>query len=220
MKAILKWLRGALFGNFLWKILSLLIAVLIWVLVANEPEMASFYSARVQFKNLPDDLDFSSEPLAQVSLEVRGPSDELADGAVRPHVIIDLAGTQPGNKSFAILSSNVVLPRGVRLERVIPAELNFQLERRVQRTVKVEPRFSGEGDGGYTLAHWSVQPEDLTILGPASRVAGMGRVTTEPVDLTGVVGAAEFHVNAVTEDSCVRLQSSPRVKVAVTMKRK
>jgi YbbR domain-containing protein len=220
VKANLKWVRGVLFGNLVWKILSLVIAVLIWVLVASEPEMASFYNARVQFRNLPDELDFSSEPEAQVSLEVRGPSAELSDGAVRPAVIIDLAGTQPGNKSFAITSENVVLPRSVRLERAIPAELHFRLERRALRTVKVEPQFTGEGDSGYILAHWSVQPEDLTILGPASRVAAIGKVTTEPVDLTGVVGAAEFHVNAVTQDSFVRFQSSPRVRVAVTMKRK
>jgi hypothetical protein len=142
-----------------------------------------------------------------VSLELRGPSGELSDGSVRPAVIVDLSGVQPGEKSFPVGSSNVVLPRGVRLERAIPADVRFHFERRAPRSVKVEPRFTGEGEGGYVLAHWSVEPEELIILGPASRVAGIGKVSTDPVDLTGVVGAAEFHVNAFVEDSFVRFKS-------------
>jgi YbbR domain-containing protein len=220
MKAVLHWVRAALFENLPWKILSLFIAVLLWALVASEPEMATFFNVRVQFKNLPEDLDFSSEPAVMVSLELRGPSGELSDGSVRPAVIVDLSGVQPGEKSFPVGSSNVVLPRGVRLERAIPADVRFHFERRAPRSVKVEPRFTGEGEGGYILAHWSVEPEELIILGPASRVAGIGKVSTDPVDLTGVVGAAEFHVNAFVEDSFVRFKSSPRVTVAVTMKKK
>jgi hypothetical protein len=60
----------------------------------------------------------------------------------------------------------------------------------------------------------------LTIIGPASRVAGIARVTTDPVDVSAIVGSAEFQVNAFLEDSYVRFQSSPTVKVAVTMRKK
>jgi hypothetical protein len=52
MRAVLHWVRAALFENLLWKILSLFIAVLLWALAASEPEMATFFNVRVQFKNL------------------------------------------------------------------------------------------------------------------------------------------------------------------------
>ena len=45
-------------------------------------------------------------------------------------------------------------------------------------------------------------------------------MVTDPVDVSGVVGSAEFHVNAFVEDPYVRFQSSPQVTVAVTMKKK
>lgn len=219
MKGIVKWVRGALLDNFQWKLLSLAIAVGIWAMVASEPEMAAFFNVHVQFKNLPDDLEFSYEPTAQVSLELRGPSGELAGGTLRPAVIVDLDGVQPGEHSFPIGPGNVVLPHAVRLERAIPSEVRFFFERRASRTVKVTPRFTGEGQNGYLVADWAVEPLELTIVGPASRIAGIGEVTTDPVDLTGVVGSAEFHVNAYVEGSFVRFPSSPRVKVAVTMRK-
>jgi YbbR domain-containing protein len=219
MKGAVRWLRAAVLDNIFWKLLALLIAALLWALVAGEPELSSFFNTRVQFQNLPEDLEISSEPATSVLLELRGPSAELADGAARPAVVLDMSGVQPGERTFVIGPGTVKLARGVRLVRAIPSELHFSFERRASRSVTVMPRFTGEGENGYTVASWEVQPNELMIVGPASRVALLSSVDTDPVDVTGVVGAAEFHVNAFMEDPYIRFQTSPRVKVSVTMKK-
>ena len=48
--------RGAGAGhhNFGWKLLSLGIAVVIWAVVASEPELSTFATAPVEYKNLPE----------------------------------------------------------------------------------------------------------------------------------------------------------------------
>ena len=216
----LRWIRSALVENLVWKILSLLIATVLWALVASEPELASFANVRLEFKNLPDDLEISSEPVDSVSLELRGPSGELGDGSTRPAVVIDMAAVQPGYRTFPIGPGNVKLARGVRLMRAIPSEVRFQFERRSVRSASIVPKFTGEDQHGYRVAHWEVLPRQLTVVGPASHVARIGAVVTDPVDVSGVVGSAEFHVNAFVEDPYVRFQSSPQVTVAVTMKKK
>ena len=73
----LKWIPNLLFQNFGWKLLSLAIAVVIWALVATEPELATFANVRLEYKNLPDGLEISSEPVSSVMLELKGPSGAL-----------------------------------------------------------------------------------------------------------------------------------------------
>ncbi len=220
---VLRWLGRLVVENAGWKLLSLLIAVILWAVVASEPELAAFATAPVEFKNLPDDMELASEPVGTVALELSGPSGELRglnDGAVRPAVILDMSGVRPGDQSFPITSGNVKLARGVRLVRAIPSEIRYQFERRAVKTVPVTPRFTGEGANGYVVAQWSVGPPTLPIVGPASHVARIHEVITDPVDVSNVVGTSEFRVNAYVDDPYARMQGSPQVAVSVTMKKK
>ncbi len=224
MTKALKWTRALLLEHFGWKLLSLGIAVVIWALVASEPELTTLATVRLEYKNLPDDLEISSATVDTVRLELRGPSGELRDlgesGGLHPAVILDMSAVQPGQRTFTIDGGNVKLSRGVRLVRTIPAEVRFEFERRVARTVPVVVRFTGEGQNGYAIANKEVDPPELRIVGPASRVSRTTAAVTDPVDVSSVVGSSEFRVNAFVEDSYVRFETSPQVRVTVTMKKK
>jgi hypothetical protein len=216
----LKWITE----NFGWKVLALLIAVLLWILVASEPELSTFVTVPLAYKNLPDDLEISADPVNSISLELSGPSGELRGlgetGGIRPAVILDMSGVQPGERTFPIGDGNVHLARGVRLIRAIPSEARFEFERKLVRSVPVAPRFTGEGANGYVVAHFSVDPDMLQVAGPATRVTRIVSVVTDRVDVSNVVGTSEFRVNAFVEDPYVRFVGSPQVTVVVTMKKK
>jgi hypothetical protein len=215
----MNYLRTFLFHNLGWKILSLVVAVVLWAVVATDPELATFALAPLEYKNLPDDLEISSEPISSVSLELRGPSGQLRDGTVRPAVVLDMASVQPGERTFAIGADNVKLSRSVRLVRSKPSEVRFLFERRRVRNVYVEPRFVGDGLHGYTVAHWEVEPKQLVVVGPASRVGRIETVFTDPIDVASLVGSAEFRVNAFLNDPYARFQSGSQVKVVVNMRK-
>ena len=221
---VLRWMRGLLWQNFGWKLLAVGIAVVIWALVASEPELTTLATVRLEYKNLPDDLEISSATIDTVRLELRGPSGELRDlgesGGLHAAVILDMSGVQPGERTFPIGDSNVKLSRGVHLVRAIPAEVRFEFERSLTRNVRVVARFTGEGQNGYLIAQRAVDPPQLRIIGPASRVSRITSVTTDLVDVSAVVGTSEFRVNAFVEDPYVRFETSPQVRVTVTMKKK
>ncbi len=210
--------------NFGWKVLALAIAIAVWMLVASEPELSTFVTVPLTFKNLPDDLEISAGTVNAVSLELRGPAGELRNlgesGGQRPAVIVDMTGVQPGQRTFAIGDGSVKLSRGLRLSRAIPSVARFEFERRRFRMIDVLPRFDGLETSGYEVAHFAVEPRQLQIVGPASRVARIASVVTDRVDVTSVVGASEFHVNAFVEDPYVRFAGSPQVTVTVSMKKK
>jgi len=88
LQGAVQWTLQLVFHNLWWKLLSLAIAVVLWALVASEPELYEFATVRLEYRNLPDDLEISSDPVSSVSLELRGPSGELrgvGDG-IRPAV--------------------------------------------------------------------------------------------------------------------------------------
>ena len=222
LQRVLRWTLHLVFHNFGWKLLALAIAVVLWAVVASEPELSEYATVRLEYRNLPDDLEIGSDPVSQVSLELRGPSGELrgvGDG-IQPAVVLDMSDVQPGERTFTIGASNVKLARGVRLVRSIPSEVRFLFERRMVRFVPVVVRITGQGQNGYTVAHQSVTPDRLEIAGPGSRVASIKAAVTDPVDLSSVVGTSKFRVNAFVDDSFVRFQTSPQVVVTVTMKKK
>ena len=218
----LKWVGALLFENLGWKLLALAAAVVIWALVASEPELASFVTVRLEYKNLPDDLEIGSEPVTSVVLELQGPSGELRGlgESVRPAVVLDMSSVRPGERTFMVGDGNVKLARGVRLVRSIPSEVRLAFEERRSRWVPVQVRFTGEGQNGYAVAHFEVAPGQLPIAGPKSRVGRITEAATDRVDVSSVVGSSEFRVNAFVDDPYVRFTASPQVTVVVTMKKK
>lgn len=224
MKA--SFFRAALrliFKDFGWKVLSLAIAVLLWAVVASEPELSTFVSVPVEYKSLPEGTEISSDVVESVYLELRGPSGRLrgGNGEERHYaVVLEMSHVRPGEHTFTIGESDVRLPRGIRLVRAIPSQLRFDFERRQYRSVPVQVRFATQPQAGYEVAFTEVTPSTLQTVGPESRVNRAKYVVTDPIDISNVVGTAEFHVSAFVDDPHVRFTHPPRVQVKVHIKRK
>jgi YbbR domain-containing protein len=225
MQAILsavKWVRSLIFENIGWKLLSLAAATAIWALVATEPELSTFAGTQVEYKNLPDDIEIDSNPLATVMLELRGPSGALRDigeASLRPQVILDMSTATPGQRTFTI-DGSVKLPRGVRLVRSVPWQVRFTFDRRSEASVPAIVPITGEGLNGYVVASQHSDPARLSISGPASHVARIAQVSTDSVDVSHAVGTVEYRVNANLSDPFVQFESSPQVIVTIVMKKK
>jgi YbbR domain-containing protein len=217
-----KRLLKSITSNITWKLLSLLVAVLLWILVSSEPELSTFRTVPVQYKDLPRELEISSDLIESVTLELRGPAGDLRDFAdsQQTAVVLDMAHVQPGERTFGVVAENVQLPRGLLLVRAIPSQLRFQFERRMNRDVPVQVRFSKDPPQGYQVLGYAITPRHIRIVGPESHVRKLNHAITDPIDLSPVVGVQEFRVNTFTEDPQVRCQSSQQVVVRVTVQKK
>ena len=205
-----------------WKLFSLLVSLLLWFAFARDPEMGAFVAVPVEYRGMPDDLEISSDLVESVSVDLRGPSEKIANfSAAKSAVVLDFAGIhKPGERTFQIDEQNISVPSGMRLERAIPAQIRLQFEQRTQLAVPVQVRFSGAAPKGYQLDHYNVAPEQLTVVGPESRVKQIEYAVTDPVDLSSVVSESEFHVNAFLDDPHVRFEKPERISVKVYMESK
>jgi YbbR domain-containing protein len=196
--------------NIWWKLFALLIAVLLWIAVANEPELSTFVSVPIEFKDLPESLEISSDIVEQVELELHGPSGELRNfTGNRTAVVLDMSDAIPGERTYTIRAADVHLPRTLQLMRVIPSGVRLVFEPRKQRSVPVEVRFSEPP------AKFQVSPPSLTIEGPESRVNRVKSLLTDLIEMNKVNGSGTFHVSALAGDPHVRIDSDPEVTVVV-----
>ena len=218
----IKWVRSLLFENLSWKLLSLAVAVVIWALVATEPELSTFAKAGVEYKNLPESLEIASDPINSVVLELRGPASELrgVGDSVHATVVLDMSAAEPGEHTYSVGDGNVKVPRAVRLVRAIPSEVRFRFEARRTTSVPVQVHFTGEGQNGYAVSSFKVEPPQLSITGPRNHVARVTAAMTDAVDVSNATGTVQFPVNTFVEDAFVRFVTSPEAVVTVTMKKK
>ena len=118
--------------NLGWKLLSVLLAVLLWIAVEGEPELVTVQSVPVFYRNVEPTLALVANPPATVRLELRGPSDVLGrDNLSNVAVLLDLAGVRPSRASrvFPISRANVHAAGGRELRPLGSSELKLHLDR-------------------------------------------------------------------------------------------
>lgn len=208
-------MKQLLLQNIGWKLLSLLIAVGLWVAVAREPELATSLSVPVEFKNMPEDLDFNSAVPDHVQLELRGQSGRLSRGNLSDvAVVLDLADAHAGERTYTVRDNSLNLPSGVSFYRAIPSQLTLRFERVISRDAGVKPLFENI-PAGYHVQSADVQPGKVRIRGPEQRVRNMQQVPTDPIDLSGVVGPKEIHTHINVGDPQVRLESQVVINIKI-----
>src|SRR6266404_9149354 len=146
-----------------WKLFSLMVALLLWLTWARDPEVGTFVSVPVEYRGMPDELEISSDLVGSVSIDLRGPSGEIENfNAAKSAVVLDFSDIhKPGERTFQIDERNISLPTGMRLVRAIPAQIRLQFEQRTRHDVPVQVRFAGTTPRGYEVARYIAAPDEL-----------------------------------------------------------
>jgi YbbR domain-containing protein len=210
-------MKQFLLRNLGWKLLSFAIAFAMWVVVAREPELATVILAPVQFKNIPDDVDFGTGVPDRVNLEVRGPADRLTRAQMADMaVVFDLADARPGERTYTVRESNLNLPYGISFYRAIPSQVTMRFQQLVSRDLKVVP-VPVNATAGYRVSAITVTPATIRVRGPEDRLKNASEVQTDPIDLAGVIGTKLYRVDVNAGDPRIRLETPGPVTVDVTL---
>jgi len=207
--------------NLSWKIFSLAVSTLLWFGLVAESETGMSISVPIEFRNLPTDLEISSEVDDRLYLKVRGPSARMrVSDMAQASVVLNLASiVQPGEHTFTLDQSTVNLPAGVILTRAVPSQIRLRFEKHARRSIAVDPTFEGPPPAGYRIATVEVSPKTLQIAGPESRVQLLASAQTDAIDLANTVISGEFRVSAYVSDPQIRFEASPTVVVRVMLEK-
>jgi len=202
--------------NIALKLIALAAAVLLWSAISREPTVEIAYSVPIEFHQVPENLEITSEIIPQAQVRLRGPVRRLR--TIQPgdvHPLIDLTGAVTGERTYDLTAQQVHVPYDVEVLQVIPSQVRLSFDRRQTREVKVRPRVIGKMPPGYEISKVVCDPASIQIVGPERRVSAVEAATTDPIDASGVMGQASFSANAYVADPLVREARPLLVKVTV-----
>ena len=215
---MLEFLRHSVFANFGYKVVSLVLAIGLWVALERDPAASVAVTVPIEFHNIPSNLEISSVNIPEAQVRVRGPERLIHE--LRPqevHVEVDLSGVKPGERTFDLTAQQVRQPHDLEVAQVIPSQVRLSFDTALTRQVEVHPRVIGTFAGGYRIAQVLADPAMVSVSGPKQRVEGVEAAITDPVDATGNMGRSTFVTNAFVPDPLVQIVHPVPVRVTVIM---
>jgi YbbR domain-containing protein len=176
-------LRRLFIEDWSLKLLSLAIALVLWLLVTgqNQP-VTAHVSVQLNFIR-PPSLEISNDPPRAVDVMLTGSRNKLDDLTTLDLVAtVDISDQRAGERVLRLADkAQIALPQGVKVDGFQPSAIPVRLEPIVERQVPIEPKLEGKAADGYEV--YAVRPNKGSVMlrGPESRVVALPKVVTESI---------------------------------------
>lgn len=214
------FLRRNVVHNLGLKLIALGLAVGLWLAVAREPVAEVALEVPIEFRNIPQNLEISSESIPKAQIRLRGP--ERVVHRLQPSDVyteIDISGVKPGERTFDLTAHQIHSPAGLEVVQIIPSQLQLAFDVRSSKDVPVHPRVVGTFASGYRISQVLVDPATITITGPQKRVAAVESAITDTVDVSGAMDRPTFVRHAYVSDPLIEVTSPDPVRITVIMEK-
>jgi YbbR domain-containing protein len=203
------------------KVLSLVLATGMWFMISRDEQPAEVaVRAPIVFKDMPGQVEISSESIPEAQIRVRGPERLIRQLRVNEvQAEIDLAGVKSGDRTFDLTSHQVRHPRELEIVQVVPSQLHLSFDSKLSRQVEVHPRVTGVFATGEQIVQVLADPSHITITGPRHHVETIDAATTDPIDATGTIGSAVFTTNVYVSDPLVQVEQATSIHVTVIVQK-
>ena len=205
--------------KILLKISSVFLALLLWISINGEPQSETRFKVRLQYLNLPSQIELVDSPTNSVDVQLSASSSILRRlGSSEISAAINLATARVGKGVYSITPSNIEVPFGIRVTNVTPSTVQLNLQSTVSKEVKVHPRIVGMVPDGYQLESVALHPDQVVVEGPGESVTAVTRVFTDSIDLTGRSTSFAMRVRLVADGGVVRFPNGRWIDVEVVIR--
>ena len=212
-------LRDHSFAHTGLKIVSVALAVLLWMMVSSQrASVERGLRIPLELQNLPENLEMVEPPQESVDVRVRGTADAL--GRIAPGDLVaavDLSAAQPGRRLFHLSTERVKAPFAVVVTQVTPSSVAIRFEPSATRIVPVMPSVEGEPAPGFIVGKISADPPTVEIVGPESLLRRVTEAITEPLWVGSARADVRSSVIVGVADEGVRLKSAKTAVVSVAI---
>jgi YbbR domain-containing protein len=204
------------FRHFGLKLMSVGLAVLLWLTVSGEEVVERGLRVPLELQQFPSGLEIQGEAPSTVDVRVRGTSGALSRVAAGDVVaVLDLRAARTGNRLFPLTPELVHVPFGVEVVQINPSTIALAFEPSVTREVPVVASTEGEPAPGYVLGKVSVMPDRVEIIGPESAVKRAREALTETISVADLRESQMAAVTIGLTDPALRLKAQRSVSVRV-----
>jgi YbbR domain-containing protein len=178
-------LWDALTSNLGTKLISVVIAIVLWFVVLGSRNVEATKDIPLEVVT-PADLVVSNDIPDKVSFRLSGPKAFLRSVLDRREepVRVNLAGAKPGLVTYRFFSDNIRVPIGVKVLGINPTAILIKLETVKHKEVPVHVELQGVPPEGYKLTQVKIRPETVKIRGAETRVDSIAELKTFPIDVS------------------------------------
>ncbi|HJU12327.1 MAG TPA: CdaR family protein [Candidatus Binataceae bacterium] len=211
-------LRDRLQENLGLRIISLLLAIGLWIFVnAGQHSSVAPFNIPVSYRGLPPGFVITNPHPDFVKIQLTGPQTllSLVDPS-RLTLKLDLSGVGVGQASFKIGLDSFNVPRGTAVTSISPSQIVLDVDKIVFRYLPVHVVTVGTPADGYRITSIETSPPTVHARAPSKQLAGLSAIATEAVDVTGLTAGTERVAAVTSVGGMMRLDPAEvMVKIAV-----
>jgi len=206
--------------NWELKLISLILALILWLILIPEEKIFSEKNLTITLEthNTPQGMELVKKPLDKIDVTIKAPNryiDQITPTNVV--AILNLENASVVQEDYALNETMISIPAGAKATviRISPNTVNLKLEKTKEIMLEVEPDIVGVVKKGFKI-RWRVDPPQVLIQGPESKLKEDYIVRTSPVDISELTQNTDFEVDLILPNPDVRLASSQaKVKVII-----
>lgn len=197
-----------------WKLkgLSIILAVVLWFAVSHVGESKLSVSIPVAPVNLEKDFMIKYMDTEDVLVMISGPVSVLKN--LRPKdvkVTVDAGSLKNGRHTVTISKSSIVVPKGVQVEAVKPDYVVLEIERVLEKRLKIVVRLEKKWQASYGVKSW--YPQYVTVEGAKAAIEKIDTIDTLPIDGNFMSAEEELDVALDTKGLTVRKLRPETIRV-------
>jgi YbbR domain-containing protein len=211
-------LKNLLLRNGQLKLVSLLLALLLWIALNGEPKSEVSFKVPLEFRDSPKTVEILGDTLNSVDVRVSARSSIIKRvDASNLTASVDLSDWSLGERTYSLSEANLTVPFGVTVIKITPNTIRLRFERTERKTVEIRPRVIGNPAQGYHVIGVSCDPDHAELEGPASHLAPVQTISTDSLDITGKSSRVTARLHLYVQDPLVRLATQKETLVDVSI---
>jgi len=205
----------------LWplRLLSLATAIVLWLVFSYSGRQGT--SSERTLTNVPVTYNTPQgyllmNPTSSISVRVTGGEQAVLNVTPFQVSAVVSLGPRAGIQEIVLDERHIERPGNIEVVSITPDRLSLDVDREIEKKLRVVPDPRGEPAAGAVEGRHSAQPEFVTVKGPQKSLESRDTIFA-PVSIAGRAHSFEQSVTLDTADPLVQVVGSSTVRVAVVL---
>lgn len=186
--------------------ISMIGVAVVWFSFARGNDTLTSLEVPLEYSNRAPEMQVVSTSDNAVRLYLTGSRPLIsALRADQIRVQLDLRDAKSGENRFPITQDSIVIPPGVRLDRIEPAEINLELDISIVKTLPVQVDWVDALPPNAIMESLEIEPAQVSVEGPTHILSKMATLYTQPLSLQKVTRSGELSATLALEPTSLKL---------------
>lgn len=192
---MIKWIIDLFFKNFWLKMMSILLALVVWAVIQLEEVLERNVRLTVHLA-VPDGFKVAGKHVVQKDVTIRGPRVTMSEliSPIESHIML------PGRVGpvRVLVGKEYIKNWNDRLKITVhDAYINTYVDEIATKTIPIREVIQGAPVDGYFIEKFTLKPNSVSVTGLKSELKKLNEILTEPIDVRSLQRSTIIPVNLV-----------------------